>query len=133
MPAQQPDRRELKRQLLVDLDRARLAVVVHSEETVRQLSPAAMVERSFQKHRVVWIAGAAVAGVVALRFLFSPRAPKIERDNFLKSGTKAGLFRLLAAPLLNVGKKAAVDFATQYFKNRFKQPFPTSDRESDVI
>lgn len=133
MPGQEPDRSELKRRLLVDLDRARLALAVHSEETVRQLSPAAMVERSFQKHRVAWIAGAAVAGVLALRFIFSPRASKIERDNFLKSGTKAGLFRLLAAPLFNVGKKAALDFATQYFKNRFKQPFPPSEREPDVI
>ena len=133
MPAQQPDRSELKRQLLVDLDRARLALAVHSEETARQLSPAAMVERSFQKHRAAWIAGAAVAGALALRFIFSPRAPKLERDNFLKSGTKNRLFQLLAAPLLTVGKKAAVDFAAQYFKNRFKQPFPASDREADVI
>ena len=133
MSGNELSRSELKRKLLIDLDRARLALSIHSEEAARQLSPASIVERSFKKHRVIWIASAAVAGAIAVKWLFSSPTVKIERDNFLKSDRKSTLFRLLAGPLLTVGKKAAFDFATQYFRNHFKQPFQTSGSEQDVI
>lgn len=133
MSGHEPSRSELKRKLLVDLDRARLALTIHSEEAARQLSPTAIVERSFKKHRVVWITSAAVAGAFVVKWLISSPAVKIERDNFLKSDRKGTLFRLLAGPLLTVGKKAAFDFATQYFKTHFKQPSQVSRDEPDAI
>ena len=133
MPGREHTRAELKKSLLVDLDRARLALARHKEEAAATLSPAAMVERSFKKHRAAWLAGATLAGAIVLRLVLTSSSSKNERDNSAKSGTKGRLFRMLSAPLIAVGRKAALNYATQYFKNNFKQPFPESASEQDPI
>ena len=133
MPGREHTRRELKQRALVDLERARLSLARHTEETAVALSPAAIMERSFKKHRVAWLVGATVAGAVALRFVFSSTSSKNERDIFAKSGTKGRLFRMLSGPLVAVGRKAVFDFATQYFKNHLKQSPQASASERDSL
>lgn len=133
MPGREHSRKELKQQAIVDLERARLSLARHTEQASADLSPAAMMQRSFKKHRIAWIVGATAAGAVALRFVLSPSPSKNERDNFGKSGTKGRLFRMLSGPLLMVGRKAAFDYATQYFKNHFKQTSQASASERDSI
>ena len=133
MPGREQTRRELKRRTLMDLERARLSLARHTEQASVELSPAAIVERSFKKHRIAWLVGATVAGAVALRFVLSASSSKNERDIFGKSGTKGGLFRMLSGPLFAVGRKAAFDFTTQYFKNQFKHPPRASSSEQDSI
>lgn len=132
MPGRQPSRSELKRQAIADLERARTSLALHGGEASADLSPAAMIERSFKKHRVVWVVGATIAGAVIVRYLLSSPPAKNERDNFGKSGTKGRLFRMLSGPLFAVGRKAAFDYATKYFKNQFQQAHqaPASGRDS---
>ena len=43
---------DLKRQLVVELDRARLALSLQTQLAQTHLSPAALVQRSVQKHKV---------------------------------------------------------------------------------
>lgn len=124
-------RGELKRRALADLDRARVLLSHHSERATLEFSPAAIVARSFQRHRAAWLAGAAVAGVVALRWFLSGSG-KNERDKFSKSGTKHWLFGLLGGSLVSAGRKAALAYATKYLqdhlKQRFQQP-PADERD----
>jgi hypothetical protein len=133
MPGREPNRSELKRRALADLERARLSLALHTEEASVELSPASIVERSFKKHRATWLVGAAVAGAVVLRLVLSGSS-KNERDISGKSGTKKGrLIRMLSVPLIAMGRKAAFDYATRYFKNHFKQPYQASATEQDPI
>lgn len=131
MPGREQERSELKKRALVDLDRARLGLAVHSKRASEELSPAAIVERSVRKHRVAWIVGASVAGLVTLRFILPSSSAKNDRDKSAKSGTKGRLFRLLSDYVISAGRNAAVSYATQYFQNQFKQPFQASDRPED--
>lgn len=133
MSGREHTRRDLKQRAILDLERARLSLARHTEQASVDLSPTAMVERSFRKHRMAWLAGATVAGAVVLRFVLSSSSSKNERDNFVKSGTKGRLFKMLAVPLVAMGRKAAFDFASQYFKNHFKQSHPASANERDSI
>ncbi len=133
MPARKESRDELKRRLVAALDDARDAVALHSTHVAAELSPSAIALRSFKKHRVIWLAGVALTSVVAVRWVSSSASRKNERDNLTKSGTKGRLFRMLAVPLVAAGRKAAFDFASQYFKNHFKQPFKASGAERDPI
>jgi len=129
MPGREQERSELKKRLLAELDRARLDLGVHARRASDQLSPTAIVERSVRKHRVAWIAGATVAGVLVLRLLMPSSSVKNERDKSAKSGTKGTLFRLLSDSLITMGRKAAVNYATRFFQNQFKQPFQASAHE----
>lgn len=131
MPGREHERTELKRRAMVDLDRARAGLAVHSKRAAEAWSPVTIVERSLKKHRIAWMAGAAVAGLVALRLMMPRTVAKNERDKSAKSGTKGRLFRLLSDSLIAAGRKAAVNYATRYFQNQFKQPFPSSVREDD--
>ena len=133
MSGRQHSRRELKRLAILDLERARLSLARHTEQASAELSPVAMMERSFKKHRVAWLVGTTVTAAVALRLVLSSTPPKNERDNFGKSGTKGRLFRLLSGPLLVVGRKAAFDYAAKYIKNHFKQTSQASGSGRDSI
>ena len=133
MPGREHTRRELKQRALVDLETARLSLLRHTERASAEMSPAAIIERSFKKHRVAWLVGATVAGAVALRFVLSSTSSKNERDNSVKTGTKVGLFGLLSGVLIAAGRKAAFAYATHYFKNHLKQRFQASASERDSI
>jgi hypothetical protein len=112
---------ESKARAVADLTRARLALVHYSARASDQLSPVSILSRSVAKHRVAWIAGAVILGVAAMRFTFSSRAPKNDRDNFQKSGRKAWLFRLIRGPLLAAGQKALLNYASTHLQNHFAQ------------
>lgn len=112
---------ESKARAVADLTRARLALVHHSARASDQLSPVSIFNRSLAKHRVAWIAGAVVLGFAAMRFTFSSRAPKNDRDKFQKSGTKAWLFSLIGGPLLAAGQKALLNYASTHLQNHFAQ------------
>lgn len=133
MRGREHDRSELKRQVLADLERARGELVRHSGRASVQLSPAALAQRSFQKHRIVWIAGALVAGALVVRLVIAPPRNKNERDNPSKSGTKGTLLRMITDSVLAAGRKAAVTMATRYFQNQFKQQFQASAPGEDEI
>jgi hypothetical protein len=121
-----------KARAIADLDRARLGLVHHSARASDQLSPASILSRNLAKHRTAWIVGAAVLGVAAVRFTFSSRTPKNDRDNFQKSGRKAWLFRLIRGPLLAAGQKALLNYASTHLQNHFaqhSQPHPSEESQ----
>lgn len=125
--------RRSKAQIVADLDQARLALVKHSIRATEQISPAAWLKRSVDRNRVAWSVGALVAGLFTVRSLFSFASPKKDRDIFRKSGTKAWLFRLLQGPLVSVGQKALLNYASNYLRNHLKQPDLPHDNERNPI
>lgn len=122
-----------KAQIVADLDHARLALVRHSARATEQVSPTAWLKRSIEQHRIAWSTGAVVAGLLAVRTLFSFGSPKKHRDIFQKTGTKAWLFSLLQGPLVSFGQKAILNYASLYLKNHLKQPDSPHESERNPI
>ena len=120
-----------KQQALQDLEAARGALAHHASLAAKEWSPRAVITHSIQQHRVVWITGAAVAGLLAVRLIFSGGSNN-RRDNFEPSAKKSGLLALLLTPLLAYGRKAALQHGVRlfqsYLQHRISPNVPPQDR-----
>ncbi len=131
MGRREQERQQLKLRAVADLAHARTALSHHTERASLEFAPGAIISRSIQKHRAAWIIGAAVAGVVALRFVLPSRSRKNRRDNFSKSDRKGTLSRLLSSALMGAARKSAFAYAANYFQNYLKQQFQPPVPERD--
>ena len=109
-----PTTTELKRQLVVQLDRARAELAHESRLAKVEWNPAAMMRRSVEKPRLAWIIGGAVAGFIALRMLMPT---KFKSDNFAGSDTKRGFRGLFGKLLTNFARRAAMNYASTHAKD----------------
>lgn len=98
-----------------------MALARNSVAVAEEYSPRAMVARSFERHRVAWMAGAAGAGLVLMRLLFSGGGGECDddlpRDHAVPSSRSRGLLGLLTVPLLAYGKKMAMSYGTQFVQS----------------
>jgi hypothetical protein len=115
MARSQPATSDLKRQLVVELDRARLALAHQTQLAQTHLSPAALVQRSVQKHKVAWIITGVVAGAVVVRMLLPP---KFRSDKSSQSDKKRGVSGILRNIVFTVAQRAAMNFAKEHFQDQ---------------
>ena len=83
----QPTTSELKRQLLLELDSARAELTHESRLARTEWNPATLARRSLEKHKLAWVIGGVVAGLVIVRLILPP---KFRSDKFGGSDTKRG-------------------------------------------
>lgn len=117
-----------KQQALLDLEDVRAALARHASLAVEEWSPRAVLTRSFEKHAVLWISGAAVAGLILVRVV---RTPPMAREDISSSPTRnRSLLTLLLGPLYALVRKSAAGYASQWFQSYLQRHRPVSPDES---
>lgn len=134
MAIQQQGQLTPKQQALKDLEGARAALAHHAGLAAKDWSPKAMISHSFQQHRMLWIGGAALAGLAAVRLLFiSGSGANYRRDNLGASAKRSGLLALLLTPLLAYGRKAALNYGAQLFQSYLQQKVSPNARPAGRV
>ncbi|HEY1051100.1 MAG TPA: hypothetical protein VGE39_15125 [Prosthecobacter sp.] len=110
-----------KQLALKDLENARTLLGSHLHLASEEFNPKVIVSRSLRQHPWIWVAGAAVTGLLLVRTLMPSKTPKIERDNFGASATKGGLIALILSPVLGMARQAAWKYASQYLQSYLTQ------------
>ena len=113
----QPTTAELKRQLVIELDRARTELAHESHLARVAWNPLALVTRSLQKHKLAWAIGGVVAGFLAVRLLLPP---KFRSDKFSSSDTKRGSRSLLSSLFMTFAKRAAMNYASTQLRDQLQ-------------
>lgn len=136
MAGQQLQRLTPKQQALRDLELARHDLARESGLAADEWSPRAVLARSFDNHRLLWIAGGLVAGLAAIRLLLPSAAPRGE-DGFdhdlaarrrPSGGLTGGIVGLLAGPLIQMGRKAMTEYGVQWAKAWLQGRQTTADQ-----
>lgn len=117
MGSSQPTTAELKRKLIIELDRARVELGHESRMARAEFSPAAMAKRSLVKHKVAWVIGGVVTGVIVIRLLLPP---KFRSDKFADSDTKRGFSGMLKGLFMTLARRAATNYATTHLKDHLQ-------------
>lgn len=118
----QPTTAELKRQLLQELDSARAELTYESRLARTEWNPATLARRSLEKHKLAWIVGGVVTGLVVIRLIFPP---KIRSDKFGGSDTKRGFSGMMSGLFFTVARRAAMNFATTHLKDHLQNYIAT--------
>jgi hypothetical protein len=108
------DSRELKQQLIRQLNEARVDLLAHGQLARHELSPRALVSRSVAQHKFAWVIGSTVAGIALLRILLPP---KIRSDNSGRPVRTGLLSSILSTVGSTLAKRAAAQFASSYLKD----------------
>lgn len=128
--------RELKRQAIVDMERARAALSYHTGRASVEFSPVAVLKRSFHKHRLAWVIGGAAAGLLVARKIFAARAARQEENDGRETRAQRSLSQVLAGSLFAAARKAAIAYAGKfvqdYIKHRIHPPQPDHPDEPSV-
>lgn len=130
------EQRDLKRQAILDIERARTALSYHTGRASVEFSPAAFLSRSFHRHRMAWIIGGAVAGLVVVRLILAPGHGKNKRDSSADSGSNRTLSRLLTGSLFAAARKAAIAYAGKFVQDYIKHrmhPSPSDHAGEDSV
>lgn len=112
-----------KQQAIADLEAARAALAHHGHLAAEEWSPRAVVARSFEKHRIWWISGAVVAGMIAIRALRPAVSPHNGRDNPSAAAKNRAFLSFLLGPIIALGRRRVLDQATRIFESYFHQHF----------
>lgn len=138
MAGQHLQRLTPKQLALRDLEVARAELARQAGFVADEWSPRAVMARSFERYRVAWIAGAAVAGLAALKFLMPSRAD--DSDAGLGTATRGlgrsgGILGMLTVPLLAMGRKAMMNYGMQFvqawLQKRSDEPVPASTTSTE--
>jgi hypothetical protein len=121
MAGQHLQRLTPKQLTLRDLEIARAELERETGLVAEEWSPRAVMARSFERYRVAWIAGAALVGLAAFKFLMSSSrvddsddSPRSVSRGLAGSG---GLIGMLTVPLMAMGRKAVMNYGMQFFQN----------------
>ena len=117
MGRSQPTTTEVKRLLLLELDRARLDLAQESRMARQEFNPTAVLKRSLEKHKVAWIAGGVLTGVIVIRLLLPS---KFRSDKSGGSDTKRGFSGMMSGLFFTVARRAAMNFATSHLKDHLQ-------------
>lgn len=108
-----PTPAELKRQVIAELELARADLFFETRQAKIDWNPVTLTKRSIERHKIAWIAGAAVAAFIVVRLVLPP---KIRSDKSGDSGRKRGLAVLLGGLLFKAARSAALNYAAKHFK-----------------
>lgn len=122
MAGQHHQRLTPKQLALRDLESARVELSRQIDLVAKEWNPRAVMTRSFERYRVAWIGGAAVAGLAALKFLMpSPTRTHDPHDELGDAprgwGRSNGALAMLLMPLLAMGRKAAMNYGMQFVQS----------------
>ncbi|MBE2281911.1 MAG: hypothetical protein IAE77_00460 [Prosthecobacter sp.] len=119
MARQQQGQLTPKQQALRDLEDARVSLAHHATLAAAEWSPRAMVARSFEKHRALWLGGAALAGLVVMRLAW----PSARSDGGGSSSRGAGRAWLpfLLSPVIGLVRKNALGYASRLIESYLHQ------------
>lgn len=109
---------EIKQRLVAQLQESRLALSMEAEKAREQYSPAALASRSLQKHKIAWIVGGAVAGLVAIRLLLPSKNNRSDISG--KTATKRGFSGVLSGIAKTFVQRAALNYAKDHLQAHFK-------------
>jgi hypothetical protein len=125
MAGQHLQRLTPKQQALRDLELARHELARETGLVAEEWSPRAVLTRSFERYRMLWIAGGVVAGLATIKLLM-PSGSSRDDDNFDDDeierpppprGLGRGLLGLMAGPLINMGRKAVTNYGMQFVQS----------------
>lgn len=133
MAGQQQERLTPKQQALRDLDDARASLAYHASHAAEDWSPRAILTRSVEKHRAVWMGAAAVAGVVLVKSLWPSGSSSSKHDGHFASAKSGGTFALLLAPLLSLARKSVLNYGTQLFESYLRQKVSPNDPDVGAV
>ncbi len=133
MASQQQEQLTSKQQVLRELEEARASLGHHVTLAVKEWNPRTMISHSMERHRLMWMGGAAVAGLVLVRFLFSSRGSNSRRDNLGVTVKNRGLQALLLTPLLAYGRKAALNYGAQMFQSYLQRKVSPNASPTDRV
>lgn len=119
-----------KQQALRDLEIARADLARSTVLLTDEWSPKAVISRSLEKYRGLWIGGAAVAGLAAMKWLLPSAADEKNTRRGGDESRSGGLAGLLKLPLLFFGKKAVMNYGLNLVQSVLQRRAPESANES---
>jgi hypothetical protein len=129
MARQQQEQLTSKQQVLRDLEAARASMAHHATQAAEEWTPRAILTRSFEKHRSLWIGGMALAGLTLTQLFRSSG----RRGNFAAAAKNRGFFALLLAPFLSLGRKTLLDYGAQMFESFLRQKISPNDPDAGTV
>lgn len=133
MARQQQEQLTPKQQALRDLEDARASLAHHAAHAVEEWSPRALITRSVEKHRPLWIGAAAVAGLAVLKAVWPSRSASHHHEGSLSGAQRSGLFALLLSPLLGLARKSLLTYGTQLFQTYLRQKISPNVPDSEAV
>ena len=133
MARQQQEGLTPKQAALRDLDLARTSLAVHTTLVAEEFSPRAMMSRSIERHRAAWIAGATCVGLIAIKLLLPGRRDESKANSEHGSSRSRGLLGLLMVPLMSFGRKAMMNYGSQFIQTWLASQNPSQDHERNVV
>lgn len=117
------EREALKQRAVRALEDSRRLLTDELSRASVFLHPRRLIEDNVRKHRVAYLIGGALAGLVTLRLLFAPRAAASSSSGSSFKGRLMGLLGTAMWPML---KGPAMAFAGRYLNAYLHQIFPSS-------
>ncbi|MCF7784902.1 MAG: hypothetical protein K9N47_02210 [Prosthecobacter sp.] len=129
----QQERLTPKQQALRDLEEARGSLAHHASHAAEEWSPKAIITRSVEKHRALWIGATAVAGLAVLKAVWPSRRAALHHEGTLTGAQRSGLFALLLSPLLGLARKSLMNYGTQLFETYLRQKISPNAPDSETV
>lgn len=133
MAQPQQERLTPKQQALRDLEEARFSLDWHAAHAVEEWSPRALLARSMQKNRLLWIGGAALGGLALMQLLRFSVGANNRRDNLNAPAKNLGWLALLLGPLVTLGRKTILNHAAQLFESYLHQKVSPNATTTDSV
>jgi hypothetical protein len=133
MASQQQEPLTPKQQALHDLEYARASLAHHASHAAEEWSPRAIITRSVEKHRALWIGGAAIAGLAVLKSIWPSRGGHNTHDNAFIGAKNRGWLALLLSPLLALARKSVLNYGSQLVETYLRQRVSPNDPDAGAV
>lgn len=136
MARPQQERLTPKQQALRDLEDARASLAHHASLAAEEWSPKALFTRSVEKHRALWIGGAAIAGLALIKLML-PSSPVGRTggrsENFFSGAKSSGLMALLLGPMIAFARRSVLNYGTQWFETYLRSKVSPNDSDPGAV
>lgn len=133
MASQQQEPLTPKQQALHDLEHARASLAHHASHAAEEWSPRAILTRSVEKHRALWMGGAAIAGLALLKTLWPSGGSYPRHEGAFGGGKSRGWSALLLGPLLALARKYALSYGTQMVQSYMRHKISPNDPDAGAV
>ncbi|MBB5031508.1 hypothetical protein [Prosthecobacter vanneervenii] len=124
-----------KQQVLRDLEDARASLAHHASLAAEEWSPKALLTRSVEKHRALWIGGAVIAGMALIKLVMPSASGRAggRSENFLSGAKGSGLMALLLGPAIAFARRSVLNYGTQWFETYLRSKVSPNDSEPGAV